>query len=257
MTLDPAALDRIRVILVCTRNPLNIGAVARAMSNFGFAKLRVVNPYEPSFREAKSAVGASHILAAAKEFTLVADAIADCSLVIGTTTGRNRDVSHRILSLEAARDDIRAGLARGAVALMFGSEKRGLSNEDLAHCHWLLRIPTLEEHPSMNLGQAVAVCLYEIARSAASARNAHAAETPMTAGTHADAQPATAAELERITEVLLDGLRASGYVKPRTEAATEDNVRRLIRRLNLHSDDAKLLLGMLRKIGRKLGGDDE
>jgi TrmH family RNA methyltransferase len=243
---NTSSLDRLRVVLVSTRNPLNIGAVARAMSNFGFSKLRLVNAYEPSFREARSAVGASHILQAAEEFTTVADAVGDCSLVVGTTTGRDRDVSQRMEPLEAAAPLIRKHLAGGNVAVLFGSEKRGLSNEDLAHCHWLVRIPTREEHPSMNLGQAVGVCLYEIAR----AENLGPLATP------ANETRATSEQLERLTVVLLEGLRASDYIKPHTEGATEDNVRRMIRRLTLKADDAELLLGMLRKIARTLYSEE-
>jgi tRNA/rRNA methyltransferase len=78
-------LDNLRVVLVATRNPLNIGAAARAMSNFGVERLRVVNPYEVAFREARSAVGASAVLAKAEEYTSVAEAVADCKLVVGTT----------------------------------------------------------------------------------------------------------------------------------------------------------------------------
>ena len=218
------------------------------MSNFGFSKLRVVNPFQASFREAKSAVGASHILAAAEEFTSVAGAVADCSLVIGTTTGRDRRVEQEIKSLEVAAPQIRAHLANAPVALLFGSEKRGLSNDDLAHCHWLLRIPTREEHPSMNLGQAVSVCLYEIARSIDG-------DTKPSRKPAAGEQLATSGELERLTNTLFDALRVSDYIKPRTEAATEDNVRRLMRRLQLNSADAELMLGMLRKMERKLRQD--
>ena len=210
------------------------------MSNFGLSALCVVNPYEPSFREAKSAVGASHILQSAEQFTSVADAIADCSLVIGTTTGRDREIAQPIRSLDDAAPQIRSHLASANVAILFGSEKRGLSNEDLAYCHWLLRIPTCEQHPSMNLGQAVAVCLYEIAR-----------ETSVRADVEQAEPSATAADLERLTQTLLDLLRASEYIKPRTEAATEDNVRRMVRRLHLSANDAELLLGMLRKMARK------
>jgi TrmH family RNA methyltransferase len=157
--------DRLRVVLVNTRNPLNIGAAARAMSNFGFFHLRVVNPYELAFREARSAVGASPILAAAEEFPSLAEAVADCTLVVGTTSVGHRELQHPVKRLEQAAPLIRKRLAASRVALLFGSEKRGLSNEDLSHCHWLLRIPTREEHRSMNLGQAVAVCLYELARN--------------------------------------------------------------------------------------------
>jgi TrmH family RNA methyltransferase len=232
----PGAFDNLRVVLVATRNPLNLGAAARAMSNFGFAHLRVVNPYELAFREARSAVGAPALLAGAQEYKSVAEAIADCALVVGTTAVRHRELQHPLRRLEHGARLIRKQLASGRVALLFGSEKVGLSNQDLSHCHWLMRIPTREEHISMNLGQAVAVCLYELVRDA---RAQLPAEKPLRA---------TAGEAERITEILLEALRASGYVNPSSDAATEEKLRRLILRLNLNSPDAEVLLGMLRQM---------
>ena len=86
--------SHLRIVLVRPRNPLNIGAAARAMSNFGFTRLRVVNPYEVAFREARSAVGASEVLASAEEFTSIADAVADCGLVVGTTALGHREIQH-------------------------------------------------------------------------------------------------------------------------------------------------------------------
>src|SRR5438445_13463874 len=91
--------QNLRVVLVETRNPLNIGAAARAMANFGFARLRVVNPYDPAFREARSAVGAAPLLQAAGEFSSVADAVAECRLVIGTTSVGHRELQHPIRRL--------------------------------------------------------------------------------------------------------------------------------------------------------------
>ncbi len=127
------------------------------------------------------------------------------------------------------------------MALLFGSEKRGLSNRDLSHCHWLLRLPTREEHPSMNLGQAVAVALYEVARDpdAFLSQPAQARRAPK--------KLAAAGELERLTSALLEAMRASGYASSQT-AATREKVRRLIRRLELDATDAETLLGMLRQI---------
>jgi len=237
-------LDNLRVILVNPRNPLNIGAAARAMSNFGFFHLSVVNPYELAFREARSAVGASPLLARAEAFNSLAEAVADCTLVVGTTSVGRRDPQHPVKRLEQGAPLIRKRIANSRVALLFGSEKRGLCNEDLSHCHWLLRIPTREDHRSMNLGQAVAVCLYELAR------DPHAGPPP------AKRLAASAAELERITSALLDALVASGYLKSlpastrkrRTAAPTDEKIRRLIRRLHLSSSDADLLLGILRQI---------
>src|ERR1039458_10407188 len=89
-------LDNLRVVLVATRNPLNIGAAARAMSNFGVRRLRVVNPYEAAFREARSAVGAAGLLARAEQYGSVAEAVADCRLVGGTTAAGRREVQHRV-----------------------------------------------------------------------------------------------------------------------------------------------------------------
>ena len=234
------AISQLCIVLVATRNPLNIGAVARAMSNFGFRNLRLVNPYELSFREARSAVGASDLLASAQQYTSVAEAVADCMLVVGTTAGRNRELQHPLKALPTGAQTIRKRVASGRVALLFGSEKRGLSNEDFSHCHWLLRIPTREEHPSMNLAQAVTVCLYEIARSG---------KVPQERNT---VKFATAGQIDRITEVLLEALRVSGYVKPRAGEVTEEKLHRLMRRLNLPAEDADVWLGMLRQILWKL-----
>lgn len=235
--------ERLRVVLVSTRNPLNIGAAARAMSNFGFLRLSVVNPYELAFREARSAVGAAPLLAQAEEFKSLEEAIADCSLVVGTSALSRRDPQHKVRDLQEGARLIRKRLATDRVALLFGSEKRGLSNDDLSHCQWLLRIPTLDEHRSMNLGQAVAVCLYEVVRDAK--RSLSAKQLAL----------ATAGDLERLTSLLLDALRASGYVKnsqdrskSRSGAPTEEKVRRFIRRMNLSEEDAELLLGLLRQI---------
>jgi len=241
-------LDQLRVVLVEPRNPLNIGAAARAMSNFGLFHLRVVNPYELAFREARSAVGAEPLLARAEEFRTVAEAVADCTFVVGTTAVGRRQPQHPVRRLEQAGPLLRRHLAGSRVALLFGSEKRGLSNEGLSHCHWLLRIPTREEHRSMNLGQAVAVCLYELARD------------PQAVAKPEKHLAATAADLERLTSLLLDALRSSGYLKSspgssqkrRSAAPTDEKIRRLVHRLHLSATDAELTLGILRQIFWKL-----
>jgi TrmH family RNA methyltransferase len=249
----PYEFDRLRVVLVSTRNPLNIGAVARAMSNMGFLDLRVVNPYEASFREARSAVGAAQLLAGAEAYSSVADAVADCSLVVGTTAAVHRELKLPLrLPAEAApliRKRLRSG---GSVALLFGSEKRGLANDDFSHCHWLIHIPTRQEHVSMNLGQAVAVCLYELARGASVARNRALGSGPKAE----KIKHATGGELERLTVTLMDALRTSGYLGPRATAAKEEKIRRMVRRLDLSADDAEVCLGMLRQMLWKMKPQD-
>jgi TrmH family RNA methyltransferase len=245
-------MDNLRVVLVEARNPLNIGAAARAMSNFGVPRLRVVNPYEVAFREARSAVGAAELLAKAEQFDNLAAAVADCRLVVGTSAVGPRELQHPLKRLETGGREIRRGLAEGPVALLFGSERFGLSNVEMSHCHWMMRIPTREEHGSMNLGQAVAVCLYELIRGremagASSATTAAAKSAPVR-----KKLLATSGEFERLTQVLLEVLRASGYVKPRIVAA-EEKLRRLVRRMELNDNDAEVLLGMLRQVAWKLG----
>jgi tRNA/rRNA methyltransferase len=127
------------------------------------------------------------------------------------------------------------------VALLFGSEKRGLSNADFSHCHWLLHIPTSQENISMNLGQAVAVCLYELTRDARAPR---AGEKPPLAA---------AKEVERMTAMLFEALYASGFLTRKPTSDAEERVRRLVRRLRLPAQDMASWLGILRQIVWKLG----
>lgn len=229
----------LRVVLVSPRNPLNIGAAARAMSNFGVFELRLINAYNVAFLEAKSAVKASKILINAREFSTVAEAVADCSLIVGTTSIGNRALEHPLRRLETGGKII--AKAEGPVALLFGSEKFGLTNEDMSYCHWLMRIPSREEHGSMNLGQAVAVCLYEIIRNPAAVRAKPEAK-----------RAASAEEMERVTALLEEVLEHSGYVHARVEGSTKMKIRRLVRRMGLNSHDAEVWLGMLRQIKWKL-----
>jgi len=228
------SFDGVAVVLVSTRNPLNIGAAARAMSNFGFSQLRLVNPYSVAFHEARSAVGASAVLAKAREYSTVTEAVADCSLVVGTSAGRNRQLEHEMLSLPDAPPRIRAEVASG-VAMLFGSEKRGLSNNDLSHCDWVLRIPTVAANPSMNLGQAVALCLYELARD--TKQNTKQVERVR----------AKSCELDRLTATLVETLQASEYLKTRS-AQSEPGIRRFVRGLELSAEDSHTLTGMLRQM---------
>lgn len=231
---------RVRVVLVAARNPLNIGAAARAMSNFGFMRLGVVNPFEVAFREARSAVGASEVLQKAEEFGSVAEAVADCSLVVGTTAVGKRELEQPVRRLEEGARLIRKRMGAGNVALLFGSEKVGLTNEDLSHCHWLMRIPTREEHRSVNLGQAVAICLYEMARDA---------KASLRVEKH---KAVSAGDAERVVSMLLEALRISGSLRSRSATSTEEKVRRMIRRHNLSAADAEMWMGMLREILWKL-----
>lgn len=181
------------------------------------------------------------MLKQAEEFKTVADAIGDCSLVVGTTAVRDRAIKNPVKKLgQDSADEIRSHLKIGRVALLFGSEKTGLSNDDFSHCHWLLTIPTREQNISMNLGQAVGVCLYELARSASSEKAIEKKD------------PASAGVLEEIGRGLYESLKISYYVKPGNDAVSEKKVRGLLLRMNLSAMDAKVFLGMVRQIVWKL-----
>jgi tRNA/rRNA methyltransferase len=153
---------------------------------------------------------------------------------------RSRALLHPLHDLKQGAALIRKRISGEAVALLFGSEKRGLSKNDLSHCHCLVSIPTVEANLSMNLGQAVAVCLYEIARST---------ESP---APRANEIRADASQLERMTLALFEGLLASGYVKAGAEATSLEKTRRLVRRLDLNPDDAETLTGALAKMAQAL-----
>jgi TrmH family RNA methyltransferase len=235
--LHEREVDRsnLRVVLCQPRNPLNIGAAARAIANFGCNSLRLVDPYDAAFREAVSAVGGAAVLRAAEVYAQVADAVADCSLVVGTTSVGNRELQHPLLGLEAAGPLIRAASARGPVAILFGSEKFGLTNEEMSHCHWLMRIPTVDDTPSMNLGQAVAVSLYEVVRE--SQEVCWPGKKKM-----------RATDAEHLSNMLLEVLEESGYTNRIIATSTDQKIRRFLRRVDFGARDAPLLLGILRQV---------
>ena len=245
--LSEELFDRVVVVLVRARNPNNIGAVARAMHDFGLRHLRVVNEFAVPFEAARSAVDASAVLAGAGSFGTVAEAVADCTLVVGTTAVGERALQHPLHNLPEAAERIHSECRRegsGKIALLFGSEKTGLSNDDLSHCQWLLTIPMYEHedvrHPSMNLGQAVAVCLYELVRRTG---------LPTASGTPA---MAGAGESERLTALLTQVLEKSGYTRHHPANSDEAQIRRLVLRLGLTAVDAPVWMGILRQVLWKL-----
>lgn len=233
-----SSLEGVSVILVESRNPLNIGAAARAMANFGFTDLRLVNAYRVAADEARSGPNADEVLKASRDFDSVQAAIADATLVIGTSSARKRDLRMDVKRVEAAGLEIRQHLQNGRVAILFGSEKFGLSNEDIGYCHSLLRIPTGGSIHSMNLGQAVAVTLYELIR-----------ESPDLPAAPPEIAHADAGLLDTFTGLLNEALEISGYVH--TEHVDE-KVRRLLRRMHLREPDAVMWIGILRQILWKL-----
>jgi len=249
--LNQDHLARIVVVLVRARNPNNIGAVARAMHDFGLIDLRIVNEFAMPLEGARSAVDASSVLDAATSYPSVAAAVADCTLIAGTTAVGERDLEHQLFALSDAAPRLRAELAQPAadgvptrVGLLFGSEKTGLSNEELSHCNWLLTIPMNQRadgrHLSMNLGQAVAVCLYELVR------DKPLAQSPK------QSLEAPAADLERITALLAEVLEATEYTRHHPANSTLADIRRLVLRMRIGRTDAPVWMGILRQILWKL-----
>ncbi|MBM3760618.1 MAG: RNA methyltransferase [Acidobacteria bacterium] len=227
------AVENVSVVLVEPRNPLNIGAAGRAMANFGFLDMRLVDAYRVAADEARSGPHAEEVLKRSRDFATLSEAIADATLVVGTTSASKRDVHISIQRLEEAAQMIQQH--NGRVAILFGSEKFGLSNEHMGYCHSLVRIPTVEDATSMNLGQAVSVTLYELIR-----------RSPQT-----DLAPA--GMLDEFVARLYEALQLAGYVH-------HDNVieklRRLTRRMNLREHDAVMWLGMVRQLLWKLKSEN-
>jgi TrmH family RNA methyltransferase len=251
--------DRFDVVLVSPRNPLNIGAAARAMANFGFRRLTVVAPFAPTWREARSAVGAPELLQNARCTECLAEAVADCTLVVGTGTLTYRKPEQPVVALPLLTPLVRRELdGGGRVALVFGSEKHGLTREDLSYCHLLVEIPTDPEQPSMNLGQAVAVCLYELGArelNASEALSSEPVETLVSAPSGA-----TSGRLDLLAGVVEEAMRAAGYSPKVMQAANRHDLRLLLRRLSLSAQDTRRILGLFRRmlwrLRRAHGRDD-
>ena len=232
------------MVLVSPRNPLNIGAAARAMANFGLRRLAVVAPFEPTWREARSAVGSLELLVNAVESATLAEAVADCTLVVGTGTLVRRKPEQPVVPLPELAPLVARELAReGRVALVFGSEKHGLTREDLSYCHLLVEIPTEPQQPSMNLGQAVAVCLYELAGRAVAMPEPTPA-TPVPSITSA----APSGRLDLLAGVIEEAMRAAGYSPRAMQPANRHDLRLLLRRLSLSAHDNRRILGLFRRI---------
>ncbi|HEY4010678.1 MAG TPA: RNA methyltransferase [Acidobacteriaceae bacterium] len=255
--LTAAMRAQLSVVLVGARNPSNIGAAARAMHDFGFQDLRFVNDYVAPFEAAqlevpKSAVAAADVMRSARAFSSVAEAIADCTLAVGTTAIGERQLTRPVISLAEAAPLILQDLAapHARVALLFGSEKTGLTNDQLSHCQMLLTVPLFApengRHLSMNLGQSVAVCLYELTRDGFES----ARELPRT-----PESLVTAEARDRITQLLMEAMAATGYSRRFPANAREHVVRQLALQLGRTEDEAATWMGFFRQVLRSTKKD--
>jgi len=256
--LTPDQAERLEVLLVSPRNPLNIGAAARAMANFGFRNLTIVAPFAHNWMEAKSAVGAPDLLRDARVCDTLAEAVAQCNLVIGTGSLDRRRPEQAILSLPQAAAQIRSALhatpdlTKGTgfspdiqrAALLFGSEKHGLTTEDLSWCHAITVIDTADAQPSMNLGQAVAVCLYEISRLPDSGSSPVISAPPAPS----DRGQPTSEQLDRLAQLVEETMESVNYATRGMRSANGEALRVLLRRLMPQDADLRRIMGLFRRI---------
>jgi TrmH family RNA methyltransferase len=268
--LTPEQADRLDVVLVSPRNPLNIGAAARAMANFGFRRLAIVAPFAHNWMEAKSAVGAPDLLRDARVYETLAEAIRHCTLVIGTGSLDRRKPEQAILDLPFAAAEIRRVLNApddsqnrqdtqdsqvGHVALLIGSEKHGLTSDDLSWCHAIAVIDTCDNQPSMNLGQAVAVCLYEISRSPESGIQTRApgfAQAQTGSGIPQSTlfvlDSPNSRQLDRLASLVEETMEAVNYATRGMRSANGEALRVLLRRLMPNDTDLRRMMGLFRRI---------
>jgi len=227
----------IRIVLMRPRNPLNIGAVARAMGNFGAEDLVVVDPYEPVWRETRSAPEAEAIVRNARRAVDWDDAVRGVSLILGTTSFHQRPLEHATIELPNLHMYLNSFPASEPAAIVFGSERSGLSNADLARCRALIHIPTQRQIPSMNLAQAVAVVLYEWRRGG---------WEPQRAPT-----PAPAQELEALIGSLNALGEAAGYPQGYEPAARLGRIRQILQHAVLPPATVRFLLSFSRWLVKK------
>jgi TrmH family RNA methyltransferase len=227
-----------KIVLVRPRDPNNIGAAARALKNFGFLDLVVVSPHPPVWNEAVTAVNAQDVLASARLVETLGEAVADCTLVVGTADRTRVEPKQNIFTPADLTGELRGA---DHLALVFGQEKHGLTKDDLSHCHRVMSIPTQPGCPSMNLGQAVAVCCYELAREEANL-----------SGYSQPVDRASAGTVEVALGLSLDVLLRIDFILPGNEDAFTRRLRSGFLRYNLSEYDLRMLCGILGKVKSKL-----
>ncbi|HSQ68551.1 MAG TPA: RNA methyltransferase, partial [Steroidobacteraceae bacterium] len=225
----------VRIVLVGTSHPGNIGSVARAMKTMGLEDLYLVAPERfPAAEATAMAANATDILGRARVCSELREAVDDCGLVVGTTA-RPRQMAWRMLEPREAAVEIRQAAATGNVALLFGSERSGLTNQEIEQCQLLVTIPTGPQYASLNLAMAVQVLAYEVLIASRSAGAGDEQKVPL----------ATAAEMEKLFEQLEQVLEEIDF-RDRTGAGhLMLRLRRLFNRAVLDENEANILRGIL------------
>lgn len=225
----------LRIVLVGTTHPGNIGASARAMKNMGLEELCLVAPkYFPDPEASARASGADDILDNAQCFTELTEAIADCALVVGASA-RLRSLPWPMVTPRECGRRLVETVALGPCALVFGQERSGLSNDDLQHCQLLVNIPTDSDYRSLNLAMAVQILAYEI----------HLARGGVSAAVEREAPPASSEDLERFFAHLESVLVESEFLDPDNPRYLMRRLRRLFYRADLDQNELNILRGIL------------
>ena len=238
---DMDALSRIRVVLSRTSHPGNIGAAARAMKTMGLADLALVSPrHFPDPDATAMAAGAADLLAKAQVFGTLEGALADCAIAVGFSA-RERELSHAPLTLRDAAPRLIDDTGEGRVALVFGNETSGLSNEELARCQRFVVIPSNPAYGSLNLAAAVQVACYELA-VAAQAFGAPASR---------ERGAASVGDIEGLFAHLESAAVTSGFLDPEKPGRFMERMRRMFARIRLERQEVKLLRGLLSSLEKK------
>lgn len=237
-------LARIRVVLVGTQHPGNIGSAARAMKTMGLSRLVLVAPEKALNAEASAlAAGADDVLAAAADATYatLADAVADCRLVLGCTARSRRIQLEEFTPRVAAQRILTEAATSAEVALVFGRERTGLTNEELQLCHFAVHIPANPDYSSLNLAAAVQVLSYELRM----ALLADAADSAGPTDSERRDPPASHAEMEGFYTQLADTLDAIDFHKGRAPESAMRKLRRLFNRAGMDAREVRILRGVL------------
>jgi len=245
MNHDASTANRIRIVLVGTQHPGNIGSAARALKTMGLERLVLVAPQRYPHNEADMmAAGADDVLTAATCVDTLAEAVADCRLVLGCTARSRRVQLEELSPRAAAARSCETALAAGEVALVFGRERTGLENEELQLCHAAVHIPANPDYSSLNLAAAVQVLSYELRVALLATGPAEVAGGQAPGGAHPD-RPASHAQMEGLFEQLAQTLDDIDFHKGRAPASAMRKLRRLFLRGDLGEREVRLLRGIL------------
>jgi TrmH family RNA methyltransferase len=237
-------LDRIRVVLVRTSHPGNIGAAARAMKTMGLRALYLVGPDKfPHEQATAMASGAGDVLDGAVVCGSLDEALAGTTLAVGTSTRRREIVAQVLTPAEAAPGVLQEAAAGHTVALVFGNETFGLSNEELGCCQWLLSIPANPDYSSLNLAAAVQVVAYELRQQA----------MDESAWTPPEIDGADLGDVERFYVELEKTLIRIGFLNPASPKRLMPKLRRLFARTRLAKEELNILRGFLAAVNGQAG----